>query len=44
MCEGKHLLTIQLKHKNLFLEVDEKPFAQVKELIDRVKQAMSSPT
>ncbi len=40
--KGKHLLTIQLQHNNLFLWVDDKPLAQVKELVDRLKQAVSS--
>jgi hypothetical protein len=37
---GKHLLTIQLKYKNLFLPIDEEPFEKVKALIDQVKLAM----
>jgi len=37
----KHLLTIQLKRKNLFIFVDEKPFADVEELVKQVKKAIS---
>jgi hypothetical protein len=39
--KGKHLLTIQLKYKKLFIFVDEKPLAEVQELIEQVKLAMS---
>jgi hypothetical protein len=40
--KGKYLLTIHLMHKDLFIWVDEKQLAPVKELVDQVKQEISS--
>ena len=38
---GKYLLTIHLLDNDLFIWVEEKQFAPVKELVDQVKQAMA---
>ncbi len=38
---GKHLLTIQLKHKSLFINADEKPLEEVKALVGQIKQSMT---
>jgi hypothetical protein len=40
--KGKSLLTIHLMHKDLFIWVDEKQIAPVKELVDQIKQAILS--
>lgn len=38
-----YLLTIHLLHKDLFIWVEEKQIAPVKELVDQIKQAIASP-
>jgi hypothetical protein len=40
--KGKYLLTIHLLDKDLYIWVDEKQFAPVKELVDQIKQVISS--
>ncbi len=40
--KGKYLMTIHLLRKDLFIWVDEKQIAPVKELVDQIKQAISS--
>lgn len=37
----KHLLTVQLKRKNLFIFVDEEPFEEVEEMVKKIKLAIS---
>jgi hypothetical protein len=38
--KGKHLLTVQLKYKNLFIFVDEGPLVEVQEMVEKIKQAL----
>ena len=38
--KGKNLLTIHLKHKDLFIFVDEGPFEEVEEMVDKIKKAL----
>lgn len=37
----KHLLTIQLKRKNLFIFVDEGPFEEVEEMVEEIKRVLA---
>ncbi len=40
--KGKYLLTIHLLHKDLFIWVEENQLASVRELVDKIRQAISS--
>ena len=39
---GKYLLTIHLRRKDLFVWVNQKDLSPVKELVDHIKQTMAS--
>ena len=39
--KGKYLLTIHLRRRDLFIWVEEKQLAPVKELVDMINQAVS---
>ena len=39
--KGKHVLTIQLKHQNLFVFVDEERLEEVQGMVEKIKQAMT---